>query len=85
MAEEFSKCGKSGPSLFPLCGHLKAAPAVRLHVPNPADGLELWVVGSPLVPVLVRTHLKHILVTTVARVLVAHPAVRRRGNWLHQQ
>lgn len=61
-----------------LCGHLEAAPAMCLHVSHPADGLDLGVVGSPLVPVLVRSHLKHILEATVARVLVAHPAVRRR-------
>lgn len=59
-----------------LCGHLEAAPAVRLHVSHPADGLDLGVVGSPVVPVLVRAHFEHVLVATVARVLVAHPAVR---------
>ena len=48
---------------------------MRLHVPHPADGLDLGVVGSPVVPVLVRAHFKHVLVATVARVLVAHPAV----------
>lgn len=58
-----------------LCVHLEAAPAVRLHVPHPADGLDLGLLGSPLIPVLHRSHLKHILVSTVARVLVAHPAV----------
>lgn len=61
-----------------LCGHLEAAPAVCLHVSHPADGLDLGLVGSPLVPVLVRSHLKHVLEATVARVLVAHPAVKRR-------
>lgn len=61
-----------------LCGHLEAAPAVCLHVPHPTDGLDLGVVGSPVIPVLVRTHFKHILVATVARVLVAHPAVSGR-------
>lgn len=58
-----------------LCGHLEAAPAVRLHVSHPADGLDLGVVGSPVIPVLERPHFKDILVATVARVLVAHPAV----------
>lgn len=58
-----------------LCSHLEAAPAVCLHVSHPADGLDLGVVSSPLVPVLVRAHFKHVLVATVARVLVAHPAV----------
>lgn len=57
-----------------LGAHLEAAPAVRLHVSHPADGLDLGLVGSPVVPVLVRPHFKDILVTTVARVLVAHPA-----------
>lgn len=56
-----------------LCGHLEAAPAVCLHVSHPADGLDLGMVGSPLVPVLERTHLKHVLEATVARVLVTHP------------
>lgn len=59
-----------------LGGHLEAAPAVRLHVSHPADGLDLGLVGSPVVPVLVWPHFKDILVTTVARVLVAHPAER---------
>lgn len=59
-----------------LRGHLEAAPAVRLHVSHPADGLDLGLVGSPLVPVLVRAHFKHILVAAVAGVLVAHPAAR---------
>lgn len=58
-----------------LCGHLKAAPAVRLHVPHSANGLDLGLVGSPVIPGLVGTHLQHVLVATVARVLVAHPAV----------
>lgn len=70
------------PTAFPwtwcLCGHLKAAPAVRLHVPHSADGLDLGLVGSPLIPGLVGTHLQHVLVATVARVLVAHPAVKRK-------
>lgn len=60
-----------------LCSHLKAAPAVRLHVPHSADGLDLGLVGSPVIPGLVGTHLQHVLVATVARVLVAHPAVCR--------
>lgn len=67
-----------------LCGHLEAAPAVCLHVSHPTDGLDLGLVGSPLVPVLERAHLKHILVATVARVLVAHPAVwrsREKHTW----
>lgn len=55
---------------------LEAAPAVRLHVSHPANGLDLGVVGSPLIPVLERTHFKHILEATVSRVLVAHPSVR---------
>ncbi len=58
-----------------LCGHLKAAPAVCLHVSHPADGLDLGVVGSPVIPMLERAHFKHVLVATVAGVLVAHPAV----------
>ena len=58
-----------------LCGHLEAAPAVRLHVSHPADGLDLGVVGAPLVPVFESAHFKHILEATVARVLVSHPAV----------
>lgn len=59
-----------------LCAHvLEAAPAVCLHVPHSTDGLDLGVVGSPVVPVLVRSHLKHVLVATVAGVLVSHPAV----------
>lgn len=61
-----------------LCGHLEAAPAVRLHVSHPADGLDLGVVGSPVIPVLVRAHFEHILEATVARVLVAHPTVRKK-------
>lgn len=63
-----------------LCSHLEAAPAVRLHVPHSADGLDLGLVGSPLVPGLVGTHLQHVLVATVAGVLVAHPAVWRGGE-----
>lgn len=51
---------------------------MRLHVPDPADRLDLGVMGAPLVPVLVRAHLKHVLVATVARVLVAHPTVGER-------
>lgn len=58
-----------------LCSHLEAAPTVRLHVSHPTDGLDLGVVSSPVIPVLVRPHLKDILVATVARVLVSHPAV----------
>lgn len=49
---------------------------MRLHVPHPADGLDLGLVGSPVVPALERPHLQDVLVATVARVLVAHPAVR---------
>lgn len=66
------------PTVLPtwcLCVHLEAAPAVRLHVPHSADGLDLGLVGAPVIPGLVRTHLQHVLVATVARVLVAHPAV----------
>lgn len=62
------------PGLDSLGAHLEAAPAVRLHVSHPADGLDLGLVGSPVVPVLVWPHFKDILVSTVARVLVAHPA-----------
>lgn len=68
-----------------LCGHLEAAPAVRLHVSHPADGLDLGVVGSPVVPVLVRAHFIHILEATVARVLVAHPAVVVERNTCEPQ
>ena len=65
-----------------LGGHLKAATAVRLHVPHSADGLDLRVVRSPVVPVLVGAHLEHVLVTAVARVLVTHPAAgKREGKW----
>lgn len=53
---------------------------MRLHVPHSADGLDLGLVGSPVIPGLVRTHLQHVLVATVARVLVAHPAVRGEGR-----
>jgi len=57
----------------PLGSPLEAAPAVMLHVSHPAHGLDLGVVGSPLVPVLVRAHLEHVLIATVARILVSHP------------
>lgn len=60
------------PSCF-LRGELEAASAVCLHVPDPADGLDMGVVGSPLVPVLVGAHLKDVLVSTVTWVLVTHP------------
>ena len=59
---------------------LKAAPAICLHVPHSAHGLDLGVVGAPLVPLLVSSHLQHVLVTTVARVLVAHPTVEQRES-----
>lgn len=65
------------PSQTCLRSQLKAAPAVRLHVPHPADGLDLRVVGPPVVPVLVGAHFEYVLVATVAGVLVAHPAVWR--------
>lgn len=64
----------------PLCGQLEAAPAVCLHVSHPADGLDLGVVGSPLIPVLESAHFKDVLVATVPRVLVAHPPARRRDG-----
>lgn len=60
-----------------LCSHLKAAPAMCLHVPHPANGLDLGVVGTPFIPVLVRTYFKDVLEASVARILVTHPSVRR--------
>lgn len=52
-----------------------------LHVPHSTDGLDLGMVGAPLVPVLEDTVLEHILVATVTGVLVANPTVIQRNRW----
>lgn len=46
---------------------------VPLHVPHTSDGLDLRCIGSPIVPVLEISMLKHILGPSVAWVHVSHP------------
>lgn len=46
---------------------------VPLHVPHTSDGLDLRCSGSPIVPVLEISMLKHILAPSVAWIHVSHP------------
>lgn len=55
-------------------GEVKAPALVELHVPHASHGLNLGLDGTKLVVVSVVTTLKQILVTSVARILVANPS-----------
>ena len=46
---------------------------VPLHVPHTSDGLDLRCSGSPVIPVLEFSMLKHILAPSVAWIGVSHP------------
>lgn len=46
---------------------------VPLHVPHTSDGLDLRCSGSPIVPVLELSMLKHILASSVAWIHVSYP------------
>lgn len=46
---------------------------VPLHVPHTSDGLDLRCSGSPIIPVLEFSMLKHILVPSVAWIHVPNP------------
>ena len=46
---------------------------VPLHVPHTSDGLDLRCSGSPIIPVLEVSMLKHILAPSVAWIHVSHP------------
>lgn len=46
---------------------------VPLHVPHSSDGLDLRCSGSPVVPVLEFSLLKHILAPSVAWIHISHP------------
>lgn len=61
-------------------GEVEAAALVELHVPHTAHGLDLRLEGAKLVVVSVVAALKQVLVTSVAGVLVAHPAVERQNS-----
>lgn len=50
-----------------------------LHVPHTSDGLDLRFRGSPVVPVLEVSMLKHILVPPVAWIRVSHPPLKGIG------
>lgn len=47
---------------------------MELHVPDTTHGLDLGLESAEVVVVSVVTTLKQVLVTSVARVLIAHPA-----------
>lgn len=51
---------------------------VPLHVPHTSDGLDLRCSGSPVIPVLEVSMLKHILAPSVAWIHVSHPPLRGR-------
>lgn len=53
---------------------------VPLHVPHTSDGLDLRCSGSPIVPVLEVSMLKHILAPSVAWIHVSHPPSQSREN-----
>lgn len=59
--------GRRGGDIAPLL--------MPLHVPHASDGLDLGFSGSPVVPVLEVSMLKHVLVPPVAWIRVSHPTL----------
>lgn len=57
-------------------GEGEASSLVELHVPDTTHGLDLGLEGAEVVVVSVVTTLKQVLVASVSRVLVTHPAER---------
>lgn len=63
--------GNIAPSLMPL------------HVPHTSDGLDLRCSGSPIIPVLEVSLLKHILAPSVTWIHVSYPPSRGRETVSH--